>query len=140
MMTTTADRALNLPHVRRMLAAVNGGADGVLPYLADALDDEGDARAARLRRLRDALPDDVPPAATPTPARLGPYKESGGHHVWGWALYLGAPWEYMGYGQFVRPEVFSRLRDNILPGYPGVYRMYATRSAAFLALAAALAD
>lgn len=100
--------------------AIDEGDDTLLPILADALEDADDPRAAGLReiiRLRKRPPK---------------FQLPGGAVAFGWQNGSGHEWSVGG-------ECWSRLRmswDHIW----GDWLIWWTRSAAFLALAAALAD
>ena len=112
---------LTLPHIAAMCRQVDDGDDGVLPILADALEEVGDQRLAGLRlalqrqkspSVGAAIPPDPPPAAWEPVSHWHPEYEPG----------------------VLRLEVFARLGGEESMGY----KWYPTRSAAFLALAQAL--
>ncbi len=115
------------PDLPAILAAVDAGDDGVLPILADLLEEMGDRRAAGLRasQVGDAL----------CPVDL--VRHDTGHR-WGWLT----DDEGSAGGAFLAPGVFARLRGG--KAYRESKRWlasrgYPTRSAAYLALAEALA-
>lgn len=124
-MTVTLDR-----DAAALCAAVDAGDDGALPYLADALEEEGNPRAAGLRAC----------------AFLGwrPRASTNKHHtLWHWDR-----WEGDGRGVFDGGSYHptSTLAPEQLARLPGVQTRsqrrqdHLTRSAAFLALALALTE
>lgn len=113
---------LDLPHVRALCAALDAGDDLALPVLADALEECSEDRlASGLRQL----------GGQPNRRQCRPA-------IWGEQGFVMAC-GYDGSG-WARPELYSRLaggQDGLVHGtYPA--RFYPTRSAAYLALAAAL--
>lgn len=121
-MTTTDD-------IAALRAALDAGDDGVLPVLADALEEAGDARAAGLRRIGDRRPLDT----------WDPMDTWARRHGW---LLENCPG--VCFGKHTAPaqlpaKVFRRmLRRTAKIVSPRVDYYYPTRSAAYLALATAL--
>lgn len=118
-----------------LCAAIDGGDYTALLPLADALEEAGDRRAEVVRLFatkRGAL----------KPRRQERPDWAGGF-MWGWwpAIPNSPPRDvdgrYLNREAAVPAEVFSRLRCNILPGLLSHCRYYPSRSAAWLALAAA---
>jgi len=105
-----------------LCAAIDAGDDSALPALADWLEEAGDPRAAGLRRFahRPALEIDA------QPCRMA--------GLWAWHILSD---EYVG---CLAREVFLRLRKaGHGVQWAGKRALYPTRSAAYLALAEALA-
>ncbi len=123
-MTTT-----DATDLARLLAALDDGDDSMLPIVADLLEEAGDQRAVGLRRVAGWH------AYTGFQPHLREAPVAGEPRIWGWIPNLPGNEKYA-YG-LLKPAVFSRLRDNVWPGIPEG-RYYPTRSAAYLALAAAL--
>jgi hypothetical protein len=116
--TTTAD-PLALPHIVALLRTLDDD-DAVLPVLADALEEQGDERAAGLRRLGNKAP-----------ARDGSALASG----WFFRSVLLCPaFHYLAH------YIHERVYDAIALQEVGGFKFAATRSAAYLALAAAIVE
>lgn len=116
MSATTADYAA-------LCAAIDAGDDTALGPLADCLEELGDPRAAGLR------------ARNPY---LAPRKGEGGAK-WGWERY-SAP-RHTSPFRYLPRTVFERLPPLSVIGRKGTPALwYPTRSAAYLALAAALIE
>lgn len=118
-LTDTFD-PLELPAIRSLLAAIDAGDDEVLPILADALEEDGDGRAAGLRHKWSR--------------RLTPAPQNARPENWGWKRIKTS-------GACVRPHhvetgIWERLQGATIRG--GQWKWWPTRSGAFLALAAAL--
>ena len=95
----------------------------LLAILADALEDAGDGRAAGLRRIAVKRWRPLPQNAVP--------------ERWGWKSIKGARIPVIR-PHHVRREIWVRLSGHSFGGM--LYRWWDTRSAAYLALAAALAE
>lgn len=113
--------------IAALCAAVDAGDDAVLPILADALEEAGDGRAAKLRLA---------------PHLYRPLAVWRGEHEWAWVCGsegLGGCWS----GETGR-TLFRRLKGGRLIPRGGAYRraerVYPTRSAAYLALSLALTE
>lgn len=117
-MTLTTD-------IAALCRAIDDGDDACLPILADALEEAGDARMLMVRAVTTASD----PWNWPAKPRWFVGAEKG---EVGWKPYPAGLT-----GCTLSSEIFSRLRGGreIESG-----RVYPTRSAAFLALAEALAD
>lgn len=114
---TTADLSRDLA---ALTAAIDAGDDIALPMLADVLEEMGDARAAGLRRVGNRSP--------------GWERHAVGRLHW----WQRAPSKrYLRILCTVPAKTFARLQTE--PKYvAGELRYYRARTAAFLALAAAL--
>lgn len=135
-MTTDTFNVLLLPHIAALLAAIDEGDDEVLPILADALEEVGDGRAAGLRDNR------LTTAGQPLHVRKGyrgstGYQPAGGWQWYGmlvlvptWAGDLDDRWRHV-----LPASLLERLQDQ---KSRDLFARHPTRSAAFLALAAAL--
>lgn len=112
--------------IAALCAAIDAGDDSALPVLADALEEAGDGRA---KGLRDILwYGDIMPIR-----RNGLYAET----LWAWEPTRGRGPHLP---HRVRRSWFDRLPPLNAPGRVQAPAMtYPTRSAAYLALAAALA-
>lgn len=109
-----------------LLAAIDAGDDSALPTLADLLEERGEVRAAGLRSL-------IGSGRQP-----GRYSERPVSSPWYWSAAEAArqtpeeiPWHAMG---LLRGVGWDRYEDGVW------WVCYPTRSAAFLALARALAE
>lgn len=120
--------------IAALLAALDEGDDSVLAILADALEEAGDPRSSGVRLV---------PESGRTPASVAPPQ------AWKWTRYHA---ECVVWRDTLAPEVFDRLTPGSGAGRScararaaghGLLvvdsREYVTRSAAILALAAALA-
>lgn len=119
-MTTTDMAAL--------CAVIDAGDDSALPILADLLEETGDPRAAGLRRLGRLR-------RKATPYRVAETRSSDAG-CWGWGP-TSHP-DAVRHGYAVPIRVFRRLTTSLGWG-SRTYRAHSSRSAAYLALAAALA-
>lgn len=127
-----------------LCAAIDAGDDSALPVLADLLEERGDPRAVGLRRFahRPATDPECAPdgrhESRCVPSGTKNYRGDG--VVW-WRASPGRPSSHS-----LVADVFDRLKGGTTLGHRhnrascyGERRMYPTRSAALLALAAALA-
>lgn len=116
-----------------LLRVIDAGDDGAILPLADLLEEAGDGRAAGLRRVGRRLPRRVKTLTVNWSGRRPVNAEK-----WQWE-----PPPLRGAGPLphhLPRAVFDRLPPLDVPGRKGSPSMlYPTRSAAFLALAAALA-
>jgi hypothetical protein len=122
-----------------LCAAIDAGDDSVLPILADALEDAGDPRADGLRLVGDRQPERNTWIANIDAD--APLQEGSPLWLWRRTRPLRAR---AGHPERLAPRLFERLphpasnyvaqlgRDHVRP--------YPTRSAAYLALGAALLD
>jgi len=126
-MTTALD-------IAALCAAIDAGDDGVLPILADALEEAQDARAAGLRLVGDRRP------SLSFGGRVGAITEG--------AAWNKAPRGARAGGSEVTEGLYRRIRGQQAHEYEHVKSIkgdlsrlhFATRSAAFLALAQALTE
>lgn len=120
MTTTTTFDPLTTPDALALLRALDEEDDGVLPILADMLEEANDPRAAGFRLASAYNPDRY----------VGDSGWEGNSHLWwvGETLYRGA---------CVPEPAASRLRGRV-PDWNSSQRAYPSRSAAFLDLAEAL--
>jgi len=119
-MTHTAD-------LNRLLAALDAGDDSVLPVLADLLEEQGDRRAAGLRRL-PAAPSGLPGRQAHFVKLTARMEEIRAADATAWT-------------QALRPDLFTALTGatHCTCGKGTEWADFPSRSAAFLALAEALA-
>ncbi len=117
--------------IERLCAAIDLGDDSVLPILADALEEAGDRRGGTPQwREGGAI-------GWLARSRYQP-QHSGGRYGW-----VEVPEEFRACGAdgTLYPVLFGRLSGGVLEIDEGLgVRHYATRSAAYLALAHALAE
>ena len=122
------------PDALALLVAIDAGEDDCLPILADLLEEMGDPRATGLRRLRDAKePDGCEQIAPFAGADSSPY---------GWTRHGAAVsdaarhWPHA-----IRISVFERIQGGSERRHQSIAeKRFPSRSAAFLALAEALAE
>lgn len=107
--------------IRGLCAALDAGDDRVLPILADALEDAGDGRAAGLRG-------DLPRPVLST---------GHGRAYWVWWRRDAPCRPNQG---VIRVATFFHLRGMVRWNFGAGWAYYDTRSAAYLALAAALVE
>lgn len=114
------------PDITALCAALDAGDDSALGPLADALEEAGDPRAAGMPPAIDAWRDTRPDWNDgPDETRWGWWEECDDSHAGGWAQYA----------------ILTRSEFAALPGQESRphWKGYPSRSAAYLALAEALA-